>query len=233
MSHTIRAAVLALLVTLPAGVAAQAFEGRVTAQMSGNPNRPPVEVVILTKGGKTRMESSMGGMPMAMLMDYQGGAITTLMPSQKMYMKMDLRQAAAQLRGMSGATDTTPPKVTRTGRRETIAGVSCEHILFETANGTQTDVCAAKGMGFFGGGGSMGGGAAAGVPADMHRLMRDFSDGFFPLKVEGVKGTTRTTVLLVTKVEPQALDASLFEVPKDFTEMQMPGGMPGMPPGRP
>jgi hypothetical protein len=230
MPQTIRAAVLAVLVILPAGVAAQAFEGRVTALMGGNPNRPPAEVVILSKGGKTRMESNMGGMPMAMLMDYQGGAITTLMPAQRMYMKMDLRQAAAGMRGLTGTTDTTPPKITRTGRRETIAGVSCEHILFEAANGTQTDVCAAKGMGFFGGGGSMGGGPAAGVPGDMHRLMRDFSDGFFPLKVEGVKGTTRTQVLLVTQVERQSLDASLFEVPQGFTEMPMPGGMP---PGRP
>jgi hypothetical protein len=233
MPHTIRAVLSVLAATLPAGVAAQAFEGRVTAQMGGNANRPPADVVIYAKGGQSRMESTMGGMPVALIMDYQGGAITTLMIPQRMYVKMDLKQAAAQWRGMTGTTDTTPPTITRTGRRETIAGVSCEHIVFETAGGAQSDVCAAKGMGFFGGGGSMRGGRGAGVPADIDRLMREFSEGFFPLKIENVNGTTRTQVLLVTKIERQAVDLALFQPPADFTEMQMPLGMPGMPTGRP
>jgi hypothetical protein len=231
MPHLIRPVVLAALLAAPAAGAAQQFEGRVTAQMGAGPNRPPLEIVILAKGDKSRMESSMGGMPMAMIMDYQAGAMTTLIIPQKMYMKMDLRQAAAQMRGLAGTADTTPPKITRTGRHETIAGVACEHILFETASGQQSDVCAAKGMGFFGGGGAMRGGRGAGVPADVDRLMREFRDGFFPLKIESVSGTTRTQALLVTKIERQALDAALFAVPADFTEMPM--GMPGVPPGRP
>lgn len=226
MSPVTRAALLAAVVALPAAGAAQTFEGRVTAQMSGGTNRPAADVLILVKGNKTRLESTMGGMPVAMLMDYQGGAITTLMESQKMYMRMDLRQAAAQ---MPGGGDAGTAKITRTGRTETIAGITCEHILFESAKG-QMDICAAKGMGFFGGGGSMGGGRSASVPADVDRLMREFSDGFFPLKMESVAGQTRTQQFVVTKIERQTLDASLFTVPADYTQMPMPMGMP---PGRP
>lgn len=215
---------------LPGLAAAQQFEGRVDAKMGGNPNRPPADVVIYSRGGKTRMESNMGGMSMAMLFDYQGGSMTTLMAAQKMYMKMDLRQAAARIRGMTGQTDSTAANITRTGKHETIAGIDCEHIVFAGESGRQTDVCAAKGMGFFAGGGSPGrGGRASGVPADMDRLMREFRDGFFPLKIEGIEGTTRTQVMLVTKVERQTLDPAMFEVPADYTEMQMPPGMPGRP----
>lgn len=221
MLQTLRCCAVAVLVALPAGAAAQSFEGRITATMAGN------EVVIFSKGGKSRMEMSASGMPMTMIMDYQGGAIVTLMPGQRMFMRMDVKQIE---RAMRSASDTAgPPKYTRTGRRETIAGVGCEHILFEAKQGKQMDVCAAQGMGFFGGGGGMGS-RGPGVPAGYEQMMREFKDGFFPLKMEMIEGTKRTQIMLVKTVERQRVDAAQFEVPAGFTEMKMPAVPPG---GRP
>ena len=219
-----------LVVLLPAtpAVAAQAFEGRITAEMAG-PGGAAMPMVILAKGGKSRMEMVAGGMPMAMIMDYAGGSITTLMMSQKMYMKMDMKQMDQQMRAMAGTPDAAAaPKYTRTGRRETIAGQSCEHVLFDSKDGKQMDICAAQGLGFFGGAGGPGGGRGAGIPGGIDQLMKDFKEGFFPLRMEMVEGTTRRQVLLVTKIERQAVDAALFTVPAGFAEMQMPA-MPGRP----
>jgi hypothetical protein len=232
MLRLMRCSTVALLVGVPALAAAQEFEGRVTVEMNAGPNRPAMPMTILSKGGKSRMESSAGGTPVAMIMDYGAGTITTLMTAQKMYMRMDLKQTEQQMRAMAGADATEAPKYTRTGRRETIAGVSCEHVVFHGKDSKEMDVCAAKGMGFFGGpGGGLGGGRGAGgggIPAGYEQLMKDFKDGFFPLKIEQVEGTTRRQILVVTKVEREAVDAALFTVPQGFTEMQMPA-MPGRP----
>ena len=225
MLRIIRCSAVVLFVAAPAALAAQEFEGRVTAAIHGAPNRPPADVVIFVKSGKSRMETDMGGMSMAMIMDYTGGTITMLMPQQKMYNKKSLKEAEAMMRGMTGgAAAPELPSIKRTGKRETIAGVSCEHVVFETKDGGQTDVCTASGMGFFGGGG----GRSAGIPAAAEQLRKDFKDGFFPLKIESVEGTNRITRLEVKTVQKQAVDASLFEVPADYTEMTMPG-MPGRP----
>jgi hypothetical protein len=35
--------------------------------------------------------------------------------------------------------------------------------------------------------------------------------------------------MLATKIEPKSVDASVFQVPSDYTEMKMPGGMPQRP----
>ena len=218
MLPMMRCCAVAVLVALPAGAAAQSFEGRVTAELSGSP------VVIIAKDGKSRMEMSASGMQMTMIMDYQAGQITTLMPAQQMYMRTDLKQMEQIARSM-GQTGTDALKFTRTGKRETIAGISCEHILMELKDGKQMDVCAASGMGYFGAGGGapMGGRVGPGLPAGYEQLMREFKDGFFPLMMEAIEGTKRTQMMLVKAVERQRVDPALFEVPAGYQEMKMPG----------
>lgn len=227
MLQSIRCCAVAVLVALPAGAAAQTFEGRVTADMSGT------EVVIISKDGKSRVETSASGIPMTMIMDYQSGSMTTLMPAQRMYMRMDLKQMEQAMRGMgTGDATSAPPKFTRTGRRETIAGIGCEHVVFEAKDGKQMDVCAASGMGYFGAGGSGGGPmgrgrGAPGIPAGYEQLMKEFRNGFFPLKMEMVEGTKRTQYMLVKQVERQRVDAAQFEIPAGYSEMKIPTVPPG------
>ena len=216
-----RLGALTLTLVLPGALLAQGFEGRITAEMSGMPNQAGSEVVILTKGGKSRMDMSMQGMDVYMIIDGASGTMTSVIPAQRMFMKMNLNEAA---QSMGGARNQTPPKITRTGKHESIAGKDCEHILMTTQRG-EMDMCVAKGMGFFTGpgGGPMSRGPS--MPVGYEELMKEFKDGFFPLRIEMIEGTKRTQVLNVKKIEPASLDASMFAPPAGFQEMTMPAGM--------
>lgn len=232
---TLTSAALALAMAAP--VAAQQFEGTVTMTMQGN---RAGEMVQMFKAGKVRTEMSgpegRGGF---MLMEPGKSEITMVMPSEKMYMVMD---PAARM-GPNAQRDTAQPKVTKLGTSETIAGRSCDNYRFE---GQQVhEICAAKGMGFFGGmgrgpmmGGRGPGGGQGGspMPSLMSEKMRaEFKDGFFPLRISRLEGEKKAVMLEVTRIEEKPLPSSLFEVPEGYTKMDMPMGMPGMgpPSGRP
>jgi hypothetical protein len=218
-------AALAMVMAAPA--AAQQFEGVVTMTVQGGRTG---EMVQMYKDGKVRMEmqgpEGQGG---AMLMEPGKNEVTMLMPSEKMYMVMD----PSAMGGRNAmARDTTPPKVTKVGTSETIAGRSCDNYLVGQAQ--DHEVCVAKGLGFFGGMGrgmGRGRGPAGGMPdLASSELKAEFKDGFFPLKITRIDGEKRAVVLEVTKIEEKPLPSSLFEVPEGYTKMDMPMGMPG---GRP
>jgi len=120
------------------------------------------------------------------------------------------------------------PKVTSTGKTETVAGLSCEHWLI----GDKTDVCMAKGLGYFGGGG------AGGVLDKLKNLaLRDkikaqldanpefakfLEGGAFPLKMANIENGQPKTIMEVTGVERKSLDDSLFTVPADYKKTENP-----------
>jgi hypothetical protein len=217
---------LVLLATaLPAGLSGQGFEGRVTLEISGGAGRPANDAVVLVKGTKTRLEMAAPGMPgmeVYMIMDEESGTVISVMPSQRMYVTMDALKAAGRSSEGSKA-----PKITRTGRTEKIAGISCEHVLLDEGGGEQMDVCGASGMGFFGMRGKhgpMGGGAA--LPPGYAELAREFKDGFFPLTVDRVRGGSRERMVTVKSIERKPLDQALFEPPTGFRRMDMPQGPP-------
>jgi len=224
---TLTTAALALAAAGPA--AAQQFEGVVTMTVQGGRTG---ELVQMYKDGKVRMEmqgpEGRGGV---MLMQPGKSEVTMLMPSEKMYMVMD-----PAMMGGRAPRDTTPPKITKVGTSETIAGRSCDNYRIETQQ--VHEVCAAKGMGYFagmgrgpmmGGGGPGGGQGGGGMPAfASEKMMAEFKDGFFPLRVSRVEGEKKTVAMEVTKIEEKPLPSSLFEVPEGYTKMDMPMGMPGM-----
>jgi hypothetical protein len=152
-------------------------------------------------------------------------------------MVMDMKkmgQGLGGLLGMGGKKDTgagaggaaAMPKVTATGRKETIAGHECEYYVM--GDKAETEVCSAKGLGMF----MMGQSPMGGGPASLAALaamstnpdaVKLFADGFFPLKVVNVKGGKNEVVMEATRVEKKTLEASLFVPPPDYTEMKMPG----------
>jgi len=165
------------------------------------------------------------------------GVMTVLMPQQKMYMVMDMRKTGQALAGLpfgrgkkdTGARAGAPaamPRITATGRKETIAGHECEYYVMGEKG--DAEVCSAKGLGMFmmgqspmgGGSSSMAALAALGTNSDAVKL---FSDGFFPLKMVHTEGGKREVVMEATRVEKKTLDASLFVPPPDYKEMKMPG----------
>ncbi|MGE0439842.1 MAG: DUF4412 domain-containing protein [Gemmatimonadales bacterium] len=222
-----------LLLAVPGLLSAQRFEGRITARTYAN-GKPAGEMTMSYLGSKTRIDSKAGA-DGYMLVDPVAGNWTMVMTRQKMYMKLDVAgmAAAAEDKGAKGV----PPKITATGRTETVAGVSCEHYLIEH-EGEQMDMCVAKGLGFgmFGSPNMPGNGrrpsAGIDVPLEYRELMAKYRDGFQPLKVERVKGDKRDLVFEVTEIDRKAPAAEDMKVPANFNEFKMPAGMPKIP-GRP
>jgi hypothetical protein len=208
-----------------------AFEGVVAYKMMGSGKA--AEMTQMYKGRKTRTEVSDGKQTTAMIMDMTAGTMTVLMPPQKQYMVMDMKKMGRGLSGLlggkkeSGSTGgAAMPKITATGRKETIAGHECEYYVMGDKG--ETEVCSAKGLGMF----MMGQSPMGGGPASLAALaamstnpdaVKLFGDGFFPLKVVNVKGGKSEVVMEATRVEKKTLDAALFVPPPDYTEMKMPG----------
>jgi hypothetical protein len=220
---------------LAATAEAQGFEGTITWNLTGD-GEAPHQMKQLYKGGEVRTEMNQGGMNAVMLMDAGAKKMTMLMPERRMFMTMDLTQMGHGMEGMAPHGDAVPPKLTVTGRTETIAGRTCEVYRYaEEAGKPETmELCAAKGMGYFmmGSGGPMGGrspmsslSAAAASPA----YAQLYRDGFFPLRVSRLEGGQAKVMMVATAIVPGSVDAAMFQVPDGYTEMKMPGGMPQRP----
>lgn len=219
MPKSTRMAVATLSAALIAGpLAAQGFEGVVAYSMAGDRGKP-TEMVMSIKGANMRTEMEAEGHPMVMLIDGQAQTMKMLMIQQKMYMSMDLKGMRERMQKKEHA----PPKITALGTRETIAGRSCENYLVETEK-SKIEFCNAKGLGnYMSPRGPMGRGPSNGLTEVDDEVYRTyFKDGFFPLRVTNINGDKRKLVMEATRVEPKALDASLFEVPAGLTEMKMP-----------
>ena len=209
------------LVGAAAPVSAQAFEGRIAFKVSDDRGSTR-EMEYQVRDSKVRFEMpGRGGQSMAMVMDPANQKMLVLMSGQKMYMERSIAPTTAAAHAAQGKAS-----VTATGRKETIAGHSCEHFLITDDKGGQFDACIAHGLGTFlqpPSGNPMAGGASA--AGDWSSKIG--KDGF-PLKV--TKGGT--TIMEVTKIEKASLDPSLFSPPSDWKKFEMPN-MPGMPGGRP
>jgi hypothetical protein len=169
------------------------------------------EVTYLIRGDQLRVDMpGGGGMTGYVVLDAGKNVTTMVMRSQRMY--MDLGAIQAMMPGAAQAAKT--PDIKPTGKKETVAGIECEHVIV-TAKEGQYDVCGAKGLGSF-----------ASLPSPMNRgnsgppgLDRLGKD-FFPLKMQKVGGDV---VMQVTKIEKKSLDASMFAIPEGYQKMEMPG----------
>jgi len=223
------------------------FEGTIAMKMETE-NQKGMEMTYFLKGQHTRIETKLPNLPDGsgvMLWDLQAGKMTTLIPARKMYMTMDLKEsaeslkeAAKEMKKAKGEEEETKfPKLTPTGKQETVAGYKCEHWLMgEKQN---IDMCVAKGLGYFGMGGQMGGSgslkslmfnpkllAAAAAHPEWVKFLQG---GAFPLKLTTMEDGKAKMTMEATKIERKALDDSLFTIPPGYKELNMPnltGGKP-------
>lgn len=217
--------------TAPAG----AFEGAITANLYAAGQPSVLKYAI--KGQRARVETNLaqGGTATAIvLMDLSAGSQTMLMPQAKTYMTLDLNDA--KLKGMAermGKSADQPLKITATGKTETIAGHTCEQWVMDNGQ-QQTQMCFAKGLGFFGGASGPGGvlsqlknlpfGEQAKTTLEANPEFAKFAaSGAFPLKIAQVENGQTKPILEVTSVERKPLDDSLFTVPADYKKMNLPG----------
>ena len=212
MRNRLAGLLLSLTVLPAAALSAQQFEGTITMRVpAGARNgQPAPDVEYLARGGKLRVNvrSPMGSMAMIALPAEK--KLYTLMEAQSAYMEQPLSL------DMRGNANEPAPTITRTGKKETIAGHECEHILIAGPQGGSTDVCMARGLGPF-----FMASLGAAMPAWQRALT---ADGGFPLKVTRADGTTQ---LEVTKIERKKLNDAMFTVPDNYQKMDMPTGRRG------
>ena len=216
------------------------FEGTITMKMETEAQKGMAMTYFL-KGRHSRIETNVPNVTEAnavMLWDLEGAKITTLMPSRKMYVTMDLKEtaesmkeAARRMKKPEGEDeDTKFPKLTETGKQETIAGYTCEHWLM--GDRQDLDMCVAKGLGYFGMGGQGGGGlgslknfafspkllAEAAAHPEWVKLLEG---GAFPLRITVLEDGKVKMNMEATKIERKSLDDALFTVPPDYKELNM------------
>jgi hypothetical protein len=215
-------ALVACAVGAPTTLGAQAqapFEGIISMRIVGD-RQAEMPVKYYVRNGVYRMEMpnmegrGKGG-TMAIIVDPAKRESYMLMAEQKMYMVNKLDQLEGQQTAAAGSAD-----VRRTGRTETIAGYTCEHVIVKSESG-ETDVCAASGIGTWvgmqgPGRGRRGGGA-------QQAWARRLGSDWFPLKVSTV--ADGKVIMEVTAVEKQTLDAALFAPPADYQKMPSFGDM--------
>jgi hypothetical protein len=213
------AAAVLPLAFAPRAEAQAVFEGSITydAGMAGM----NMQITQLVKGSMVRqeMEGPMG--QIVTIVDTESSMMTTLMPAQKMYMRIDMN-AMMQQYGQQAAAQPQPKPADfkSTGEKETIAGHACEHFAF-TGEGNTIDMCIAQGLGFvpFM---SMSNQGMANAP-DVDEWKQRFPDGFLPLAMT-VTAQGQTMTMRASTLEKKSVDASLFQVPSGYTEMRGPGG---------
>lgn len=219
------------------------FEGTITMKMEGE-SQKAAEMTYFLKSRHARIEVKTQDNPDyqgVMLWDLEDAKMITLIPSRKMYMTIDMKEAAESMKGVTKDLKKTQseeekfPKLTDTGKQETIAGHTCEHWLMgEKQN---LDMCVAKGLGYFGMGGQGGGGLSAlknlafspkllAEAASHPEWVKFLEGGAFPLKITSTEDGKIKMNMEATRIEKKKLDDSLFVVPPDYKEFSM-GGMGG------
>jgi hypothetical protein len=245
------------------------FEGEIDVSAKGDkPGEAPMPLAVLVKSGKIRMDipeqlARSGGGPMGAnakgygIFDSAAKKIYVVLDSSKQVIVVDLNKIGEEMKGFappgkgsapgsSGGPQGTPPKVTKTGKYDTVAGYKCENWDVSSDHKEGTVCVAQEGFSWL----SLPMAALNGVPTE-HLWMAELLDGkHFPLRFVGYgqDGTTEKGRVEVTKVDKKPLPDASFAYPPtyaviDLDQMMrglggmmggMPhGGMPGMPPGMP
>lgn len=183
----------------------------ITMRMPGmqRPGAPAENVEYWSRAGNVRMN-----------MTSPAGALVVLglAGEQKVYVIIEAQRSYMEVAPLEAAsTAIATATVARTGRKETIAGMECEHVTVESsgANGvTKTDICMTRALGPFVN--PMTTVAGARLTAWQRQLV---ADGGFPLKVTLNDGSV---ALEVTKIEKKRVNDAMFRIPSDYNKMALP-----------
>lgn len=196
------------------------FEGAVTIRMSSKTPQGVMsqQMEYFMRAGKVRVNmAAPAGMPVAgpsLILSPAEKKMYMLMPAQSAYMELAMSDSLATAAAQRAPGLADDAKIVRTGKRETVAGLSCEHVQVIAKAGT-ADMCVSKELGRFVN------------PTD---AMRQSGGGWqrelgneFPLKVTMPDGSVPIEVV---KVERKRLSNELFTVPGTYNKMTMPARRP-------
>ncbi len=211
-----RATLFALSFAILMPLSAATFEGNVTYEIHTPEGKiQPLNYQIKSPDIRMNMEIPGQG-ESAMLFVPKENSMYVLMPARKMAIKQPLPEAPA---AKSKPTAERKFDLTKTNRKETIAGRECTVFTFKS-DVTEGEMCNAEGLGtfYFGAGGN---GAQAPAWASEVR-----SKGYFPLRMTNKDlRSDKTMTMIATKIEPKSLPSSLFKVPSDYKVTEGMGGM--------
>lgn len=197
---------------------AQAFEGTLTFTTNGE--QGPGTITQWVKGTNIRYDfngdAAAGDRQGTLIIDPSAKTRTMLMPQRKMYMTMPYDPAATK-----APAEKSSATWTRTGKKESVAGVPCEIIH---GTGTQdgkpleADICVAKGLGF---GGATGGGLIGETLSRYANLNLAPGEGI--VKMTSIEKGKSVVDFELTKVDRRPLAAADFQPPPGFTKFERPG----------
>lgn len=228
MNHLLRIFAVSSLLTAAQTFAADAYEGKVTLALTADKGRSQ-EMNYSMKGRKLRMDMNTEGHTSSTIMDMEKLEMVMLMPEQKTYMVMPIKQPAVDQAAKNVESNTD---VQRTGKTEKILGYTCDQILVtDKTKGTVTEIWVANDLGTFMGLGSGGGGGggmfgshknSGPAAAKWEEVLK--GKGGFPLRVISRDGGGKQTFKMeATKIEPGPQPESLFAPPADYEKFSMPG----------
>jgi hypothetical protein len=229
MRNTMLLAALATTTALllPVKAAAQ-FEGVITIAIHDKQDGE-MTMVQWTTANKFRMDMNQvskkadGPGNATMILNHDAKTVTMVMRDQRMYMTSPMTAAKPRAAAKNGKEADVPGKLTRTGRTETVAGVSCDvyhSVTTERGKQQEGDICFGKGVGFMpavmSGNGPMG----EGIGALYAKIGAPLGAGI--MKVTSYEKGKPHVDMEVTKVEKRTLSASDFLPPAGYKPFQMP-----------
>ena len=178
------------------------------------------DVIVKIKGDKERVDSP--SQP-TRIIDGKTGEMTDLMNDRKSYVKISAAQikAAAASMNLNADKNSNASKLTPTGKKDTISGYETEEYSYETPMFKASFWIANKYPG------------AADILKQMQAPitgawkpsnmgMPDYTDfSGLPLKTVISVGTNQVVTTIVS-IKQDSLNASDFEIPKDFQELKRP-----------
>jgi hypothetical protein len=189
------------------------FEGDVTMHVTSS-HGPTEDLTFHVKGQKLRVDvpsrPGQNSEDVHLLFDPGASKTFAILDPMKVYMEIDhatLEAAAAKV---------PAPKVTETGKHETVAGTDCEDWDIVEAGGKHATVCVAHGISFFDFSVMRPGGPT--TPAGWIEELR--AKQAFPLKaVELDPSGKELSRMEVTKIEKKSEADALFTIPAGYRSM--------------
>jgi hypothetical protein len=207
-------------------VAQAGFEGEIemSIEMKSTAKAPSLMHVVV-KGSKARFDAPAEAMGGAMagkayqIIAIDEGKMRTVVDAQKMVVEMDIAKFGEQMKAMTGGNaqpaNTPPPKITKTGKMDTVVGRSCEDWEVVNLDKEKMSICVAKGGGWpqF---------PAALLPGG-ESWSKEVVDGdHFPLRIvlNAADGTEKMR-MQITKMDKKAIDDAVFKIPEGYRVMNM------------
>lgn len=215
------------------------FEGEITVKVTGKSDKTPKTFLFGLKSPRARIDAGAGEVndnPMlaqgfAFIVDTPVKKGYALIPAKKQAIVIDFEKAkqmkvqgvgGSSSRGAGGAGE-PPPKFEKTGKKDVVAGYTCEIVRVTTHKGDKSELCIAENVKWIDlsdlATQSPELAAAAAVTDINHLPLRMVS--FDPQGVESSR-------MEATKIDKKKLDDARFAIPPDYQQIDLAAMLGGM-----